>query len=241
MNLRIIKRLIPLYATHLFACSTQAGEWMYGKRPFSIIPNAIDFQAFRFDLQSRNDIRKSLSIAKDTFVVGHIGRFDYQKNHQFLIKVFTKLLEVSPGAKLVLIGEGNNVDEIRALVSSYRITESVLFLGHRDDIPDLLAAMDCFVLPSHFEGLGIVLLEAQANGLPCVVSSAVPAEVDYSGLVSFIDLCEPLDVWISEIIKARIHRNISQDSAFNTSEYNIVQAAKNLRDKLISVYQNTTR
>lgn len=233
-NLSIIKRLIPMYATHLFACSDLAGIWLYGKMPFTVIPNAIEFEKFCFNQQQRKVARKELGVSENTFIIGHIGRFDFQKNHPFLIEIFKALLLKKQDSKLLLIGDGSDIANIQALVKNYQMDEEVIFLGHRTDIPTLLSAMDCFVLPSHFEGLGIVLLEAQANGLPCIVSNVVPKEVDIQGAVTFIDLAKPPQYWVDVILEKSTQRNCFDSACFKQSEFEIKKAARKLKTILYS-------
>ncbi len=237
-NLSIIKRLIPKYATHLFACSSLAGNWLYGKNPFTVIPNAIEFEKFCFNPQQREETRKALDISEGTFVIGHIGRFDYQKNHPFLIKIFKELALKKQDSKLLLIGDGSDLGNIQSQVKSLQIDQEVLFLGHRSDVPALLSAMDCFVLPSFFEGLGIVLLEAQANGLPCIVSDVIPKEVDIQGAVTFVDLAKSPQYWVKVILEKRNQRNLFDIASYKQSEYEIQQAAKNLQTLLYTIINN---
>jgi len=228
-NLSLIKRLIPMYATHLFACSKLAGTWLYGKNPFTVIPNAIEFEKFCFNQQQREASRKELGISESTFVIGHIGRFDYQKNHPFLIKIFKELLLRKQDSKLLLIGDGSDIANIQSQVKNFQMDQDVLFLGHRTDIPALLSAMDCFVLPSFFEGLGIVLLEAQANGLPCIVSKVIPKEVDIQGAVTFVDLAKLPQYWVDVILEKSNQRNCFDIAVFKQSEFEIREAAKKLQ------------
>ena len=200
------KILLTISATHLFACSTDAGQWLFGDKSFTVINNAIDCNQFRFNPTIRVDVRRKLGL-ENKFVLGHVGRFTYQKNHAFLLEVFTAIAQTDPDAVLILIGDAvedrSFFDDAQCKVIDRKLESRVKFLGMRSDVSDLMQAMDCFLLPSHFEGLGIVAIEAQAVGLPCLVSDAVPRSVNIvKGLVSFLPL-DSVDGWIRAINSAR--------------------------------------
>ena len=200
------KILLSMSATHLFACSTEAGQWMFGDKPFTVINNAIDCNQFRFNMMIRADVRRKFGL-DNKFVLGHVGRFSHQKNHAFLLDVFNAVAQTEPDAVLLLIGDAvedrSYFDDAQRKVSRYRLEGRVKFMGMRSDVSALMQAMDCFLLPSHFEGLGIVAIEAQAVGLPCAVSDAVPRAVDIvKGLVTFLPL-DSVDDWINAIKTAR--------------------------------------
>ena len=209
------KILLTISATHLFACSTDAGRWLFVDRPFSVINNAIDCKRFRFSPTIRSDVRRRLGL-ENNFVLGHVGRFTYQKNHAFLLDVFIAVAALDPTAVLLLIGDAvedrSFFDDAQRKVLAHGLESRVKFMGVRSDVSDLMQAMDCFLLPSHFEGLGIVVIEAQAVGLPCVVSEAVPRAVDIvEGLVSFRSISS-VDDWIGAIDSARtIERRDTHD------------------------------
>lgn len=194
------KKNIRRYATHLLACSDIAGQWLYGK-DFTVIPNAIDTRKFAFDPKKREQMRQQLGIAPEETVVGHIGRFCYVKNHRRLLDVFQILLHDIPNARLLLVGDGELKDEIQTKCVEMGIADRVLFTGAVATPGDHMQAMDCFVLPSHFEGLPMVLVEAQANGLPCLVSDAVTAKSKLTPLVHFLPLRESDETWAQKIAK----------------------------------------
>lgn len=190
-------------ATDYFACSQLAGKWMFDKKtPFTIIPNAIDCNKFQFNPEVRSEMRKSLNI-ENKFVVGHVGRFTYQKNHGFLIDVFSEIHKINPKAVLLLIGDAvgdmSYYENVKQKVEQYSLTECVQFLGMRNDVPLLMQAMDCFALPSRFEGLPVVGIEAQAAGLPCFFSNTITREVGLTGLAHFISLEDPSAKWAEKI------------------------------------------
>ncbi|MEM2591902.1 MAG: glycosyltransferase [Thermofilaceae archaeon] len=141
--------------------------------------------------------RVRLGLPEEGLLIGHVGRFDVQKNHRFLIEVFEALASRLPDARLILVGDGPLRPEIQKLVTSKGLQDRVLFLGVRTDVPEIMGCLDLFLFPSLWEGLGIVLLEAQAAGLPCVVSDVIPEEADLGiGLICRVNLKAPMDVWI---------------------------------------------
>ena len=187
-------KIVP-NATHLFSCSEKASEWLYGKHASQsrLLRNGIDTAACRFDAQTREKMRASLSLG-DRFVFGHVGRFNDQKNHVFLIEAFRRFCATDPQSVLLLVGEGDLLEQIRTLAQANGLEDRVRFLGLRDDVPRLLQAMDCFLLPSKFEGLPLVLVEAQAAGLPCLAADTVSPMADLSA-VPFRFLPLDADVW----------------------------------------------
>ena len=197
-----LRKRIVKYATEFWACSDNAGRWLYGENTlFEVIPNAIDAMKYSFDERKRREVRKRLKL-EDKYVIGHIGRFDYQKNHTFLLSVFAKLVQSREDAILVLVGDGDLRKSIEAQIIRLGIEENVLLLGTRDDVAELMNAFDLFVLPSKFEGLGIVVVEAQANGLPCICSNQVPREVNITDNVIFLDLTQE-QAWVEALMKTR--------------------------------------
>lgn len=171
------ERLSQDIATDFLACSQEAADWLYGskisKEKVQIIPYAIELEQYQFNAQIREEYRKKLGIS-DEFVIGHVGRFAFQKNHDFLIDVFKEVAQVHDNIKLLLIGIGELEDTIRDKVNHLGLENKVIFTGKREDVNCLMQAMDLFALPSRFEGLGIVLIEAQAAGLKCIVSEEIP-------------------------------------------------------------------
>lgn len=218
------KRDIPENATHLFACGKEAGDWMFGGHSFSILNNAIDAESFVFDEEVRNQYREELGVGQNTILMGHVGRFNPQKNHIFLIDVFAELLKRLPDSKLLLVGQGALEQSIREKVERLGISDKVIFAGIRSDVSGLFQAMDVFAMPSLFEGLPLVLVEAQAAGLPCVVSNHVPAECEKTqNLVTFLSLEAGADRWAEEILRAaKIPRRDTlaeiQESGFDIQE-----------------------
>lgn len=191
----VARKFSNKFATHRFACSNEAGQWMFGKSKFHIIKNAIDLNRFQFCARARGEIRNDLSYFSSNKVIGHVGRFDTQKNHTFIIELFKKLYNQDDEYRLMLIGDGWLRKNIENRVEEYGLREVVSFIGSVENVYEYYSAMDYFILPSLFEGLGIVLLEAQCNGLICIASDQVPKDVSANTSVEFLPL--DVDLWIS--------------------------------------------
>ena len=199
----INKKRIEDIATDFWACSAHAGEWMFpsGISDVKVVNNAINTKLFSFNPEVRKQTRTDLGIDTN-FVVGHVGRFHYQKNHELLINIFYELLALKPEAKLVLVGSGELENEIVDQIANLKIQDSVLILGQRNDIPDLLQAFDVFLLPSRFEGLPFVLVEAQASGLVSFTSKDVVSDQSkISEILHFIELSKSPKEWAEEVLE----------------------------------------
>ncbi len=187
---RAHKLLLPIFNkmyTAGAACGTDAGKWLFGSKGFSVIPNGIPIEKYKYSASAAQEYRRKAGIPSDQILLGHIGLFNYQKNHEFLIKMFAALLKQSKEYMLLLVGNGELYGQIKELADRLSVSEYVRFAGNENDIPSCLSAMDLFVMPSRFEGLPYVLVEAQASALPCVVSEAVTKEADLTGLVDYVE------------------------------------------------------
>jgi glycosyltransferase involved in cell wall biosynthesis len=188
-------------ATHFCACSHKAADWLFGEQiprdKIIIVNNAVDVDKFHYNPIVRDEYRKKLGI-ENSFVMGHVGRFCYSKNHDMLAELFNAIRMKLPNAKLLLAGIGELEDDIKKKVTEYGLSEDVLFLGYRTDVAKLMQAMDVFLLPSRFEGSPITLVEAQCTGLPCFACEAVPAEAKLTANLEFL----PFDIglWVERII-----------------------------------------
>ena len=209
----IYKQYIPKYATHFFACGEDAGKWIFSGHDYSILNNAIDSVSFVFDESTRETYRHMLGVDQGTLLVGHVGRISPQKNHTFLIDIFSELVKLHPDSKLLLVGQGDLEQMIREKVEALGLSKRVIFAGVRSDVNALMQAMDVFAFPSLFEGLPLVAVEAQAAGLPCVVSDCVPRECEKTqGLVTFLPLEAGAERWAEQILStARIERRDTSD------------------------------
>lgn len=225
---------IRYQADYMFACSKEAGEWLFGKKTvksgnFKVIPNAIDSKLFAYSPEKREKIRKKLNIA-NSYVIGHVGRISKPKNHHFLLRCFKEIHRNNQNAVLLLVGDGELSGEIKKEANQLEIQDRIIFLGSRTNTYDYYQAMDCFVFPSLWEGLGIAVVEAQASGLPCIVSDAVPRSVDVgAGLVEFLSLSMSLTSWMERI-------NVNHTERKDTTElvvkagYDIKENAKSMQN-----------
>ncbi len=233
---RHILKYSTLFANHYFACGELAGKYLYKDRAFTIVHNAVSFEKFRPDLIVRDKMRKKLDI-EGNLVIGHIGRFNTQKNHKFLIDVFEKVMLKHPQSKLVLVGEGELEDEVRDLVIKKNLVNNVIFLGTRKDINSIYNMIDVFVLPSLFEGLPVVGVECQAAGCRAILSDKITDEIK---LTSYIESCpiegaEAVDKWVDGIVnnnhnESEIDYKLMRDKLVNAG-YEINQEAANLVSK----------
>lgn len=205
------------FATHYFACSHYAGKWLFGKKietseRFRVIPNAVDAAKFRFNGEIRREARKELGV-EDKLVIGLIGRFAYQKNHAFLMDVFMEVLRKNSRAVLLLVGEGSLVNEVKQKVHDMGLDASVRFLGVREDVDRLYQAFDVFCLPSRYEGLPVVGVEAQISGVPCVFSGTMTEETAFTDSVTFVNPEQSAEQWAQIILECAVKdRNIIQNA-----------------------------
>ena len=197
---KILRPVMMALATDFLACSDAAGEWLYKKSGYTVLKNAIDVEKFQFDLGSRAELRCELGI-KDEFLIGHIGNFTEQKNHRFLINVFEEYHKNDPCSKLLLAGDGEKFEEMVQLVSEKKLSDAVIFTGNRSNPEQLYCAMDVFLLPSLWEGLPVVLVEAQASGLSCIVSDAVSKAADLTG-IKFLPV-DSTASWVGELERSK--------------------------------------
>lgn len=226
------KSQIPKYATDLFACGNEAGAWMFhGQQQIKLLPNAIETDLYTFDPEIRNQVRAEFQLQNQP-VIGHVGRFNYPKNHPFLIHIFAKLVQLIPDARLMLVGGGEGMDEIKAKVHTLGLTDQVIFTGVRSDVDRLMQAMDLFVMPSLYEGLPVTMVEAQAAGLPCLISDKVPAEcIITDGLVSIERLESAADVWAQRIMsQLRSTKRSSHREEIISHGFDITSAANCLEE-----------
>ena len=239
---KILDRINRVYlrknATDFWACSNLAGEWLFGKKicqsdSFKVIPNAVDVKDFKFNFNIRNSLRKKLKI-EEKFVIGHVGRFSYQKNHEFLIKMFYEFQKDRPDAILMLIGEGELKEKVEKQVKDFKIEDKVLFIGITDKVYEYLNAMDVFVLPSRFEGLPVVGIEAQMTETPCIFSSNITQEVDISKNSQFVDL--DIEKWSNAL--QNIKRKTDNEILYN-QEYDIKYAVEQLMKYYVFFIENS--
>ncbi len=194
------KKSISKYATNLFACNEEAGEWMFNGASYIVIRNAVDTEKYRFSPAVRRDVRKEFGIEDQDFVIGHVGRIDEVKNHKFLLEVYKEVLKTRD-AKLLLVGRGDLKETVEKTVKEEGLQDKVVFTGLRNDVERLLQAMDVFVFPSLYEGLPMSLIEAQAAGLPCVISDQVSPECLITKNAIMMSLKQSPAEWAEQVLR----------------------------------------
>ena len=211
----VLKPFAKTFATHYFACTEHAGRWLFGDKAFDegkvfVLNNAIEVEKYLFNEEIRKEKRAEIGLKDVDIVIGHIGRFVEQKNHRFLIDVFDALYKENNNYKLILIGQGPLMDEMKAKTKAFNIENAVFFLGQKEDAHKYYNAFDIFLFPSLYEGLGMVAVEAQYNGLPCVASNEVPEIAKITDTFKTIALQSDVETWKNEIkqsVKEKIDRN----------------------------------
>ena len=200
--------------THHFACSSLAANWFYRNSPAIIIRNGIDTKCFAFNLHVREEVRQELQILPSTTVLGHVGRFEAEKNHTFLLDVFSEYLRFNADAVLMLIGIGSLMEAMKQKAESLGITDKVLMMGERNDVPRLLQAMDLFLMPSTFEGQPFVLIEAQCSGLPCLVSDVINSDICLTNNIETFPISKQPSAWAEEMksLLEHYHRKSEQET-----------------------------
>ncbi len=221
----VYKRYIPKYTTHLLACGEMAGKWMFGGADFRVLNNAIDAKKYIYSEQKRTEMRGKLNITNDTLLIGHVGRFSLPKNHTFIIDVFVELLK-NKKCKLILLGEGELLLRIKEKVEKLGVTDSVIFAGLQPNVSDYLQAMDVFLFPSIYEGVPVSLIEAQAAGLPCVISNGISPESIKTNLVKSLSLDESLKTWADTVIRVANTNRTNTYSDIQSCGYDIETNAK---------------
>lgn len=226
-------------ATHQYACSNAASEWLFRNKHMNtfILKNGIECEKFQFSTDVRTQIRNELQINQNSLVIGHVGRFNLQKNHMYLLKVFAGAVNILPNATLLLVGGGSLKPQIEKKIKELNLENNVKLLGIREDIHLILQAMDLFVFPSFHEGLPVTLIEAQGAGLPCIISDTITKEVDMGlDLIQYLPLNDDKN-WVQsilEVAKRELNRIIPED-ALNLKGYNIRKTAELTQNAYIEI------
>jgi glycosyltransferase involved in cell wall biosynthesis len=236
----ILQYPIRFTADYFIACSMSAGKWLFGRRiveseNFFVLNNAIEVERFRFNSYLRKNIRNELNL-EDKFVIGHIGRFHPQKNHDFLVEVFNRIYAMDNNSVLLLVGDGALKSEIQLKVKNLCLEKNVIFTGVRSDVQEILQAMDVFLFPSLYEGLPVILIEAQASGLIIFASDKITRDVDITSNIFFTSLDSDLDVWAKKILSYRngySRRNTSVE--INVTGYDVKSNAEELESFYLSL------
>lgn len=234
------KRRIENLATDYFACSKDAGHWMFGKQKFKIIKNAIDINKFSYNNTIRKNYRKGLNI-ENKFVIGNVARFLPSKNHSFLLDIFKKILEKDEDSVLLLIGEGRTKLEIRKKAEQLEIQDRVIFLGRRNDVNHLMQAMDVFIFPSFYEGLGVTLIEAQTSGLPCIASDTIPKESNITGNIQYLSLKLNEKYWAEKVYCLKQNKRKDASNRVKQSGYDIKSVALDIQNFYLKKYKESTK
>lgn len=233
----IAKDMMRIYLSNSidygFACSDVAAKSKFTQKllespKYYFINNAIDTEMYKFNNEYRNEIRTELNIDEDTLLIGNIGRLDYQKNQIYLLEILKKIIDQNLNIKLLIIGDGNEKENLLNKAKEYNILDDLIILSSRDDINKYYSAMDCFVMTSRFEGFPFVLVEAQINGLKCIISTNISKNVDIVGQIDFIDL-DNVDEWVNAIkqVNGRISK---RDVDFISEKFEIKKEIEKIED-----------
>ncbi len=235
----IFKVLLKNVPTDYVACSNEAATWMFCKeklKQVSIVNNSVDVERYLFNEEKRNNIRRKINADKDTFVIGNIARFSKEKNHLFLIDVFDEICKIEKNVKLLLVGDGELKSNIKEVVKNKGLEDKVIFYGVTQDVPGVLSAMDCFVLPSIFEGKPVVSIEEQISGLYGVYSNNITKEVSLTNLIEYIDLDKGKEYWATKILEKK--KYITQRKSMNDVIEEKGYGLKKLKESIERIYNN---
>ena len=229
---QVLRPFSKTFATHYAACADYTARWLFGsqtvqKGKVRLVKNAVDTACFSPNEEARNRIRKEFNL-ENRFIVGHIGRFAFQKNHELLVRIFAEAYRQNQNAALILIGTGELEVEIRTLVKELDIEKAVFFTGIRRDIPDFLNAFDVFLLPSRYEGLPVVGIEAQSVGLPCLMSDTVTKDTAITPLVEFFPLHADIKEWAKKLLSYEHAKKMPYPDLLRNSGFEIRLAAEDL-------------
>lgn len=200
---KLLRPFFEFSCNKRLACSNAAGKWLFGKKSFTVIENALDIEKYRFDTKKRNKYRSKMNVRENKIVIGHVGLFNEQKNQAFIIELARHLIiDKKQNVHFMLVGEGRLMKETKKLCRQYGIKDNVTFCGTTNDIPGVMSAMDIFLFPSKWEGLGIVMIEAQLMGLPCVASSEVPMDTKISDSCKYLSLNDDITEWTEAVMSS---------------------------------------
>lgn len=222
-------------ATHLWACSEMAGRWLYKDHAFEVIHNAVDIDKFRYSKRTGWECRNKFNMGKNTLVIGNIAKFEYQKNHKFLIEVFNEVLKAQYNAIMVLVGAGSNLNQIKEQAKEAGIFNNIIFMGNRTDVDKIYNMFDVYVMTSYFEGLPVTAMEAQANGLPCILSDTITREANITDNCEFLPLNNPA-LWAKTINKHHVRRSKDEvEQLFRKKGYDLRTEAIKLGNKYLEL------
>ena len=235
------RAMLPYNMNVHYTCGIEAAKCYFGKatvarEDYTLIPNAIEVERFVFNEETRARIRKQFGL-EDKYVIGHVGRFMKQKNHAFLLDVFAEYLKTDIKAHLVLLGDGELMEEMKSKTERLGIADNVSFVGNVNNANEWYQAFDCFVLPSIWEGLPVVGVEAQAADLPCIFSASITREIDLLDNNEFISTKDSIEKWVNAITKAKEHTSRRDNTDIITADhYNIRTEALKLQERYLKLY-----
>lgn len=242
MVLNCFQPMLKKTATGYFGCGLEAGRYMWGNKivdsgQLYVMNNAVDVKKYAYDVQKAEQLKKQFGLGPDQTVIGHIGRFSEQKNHVFLLKIFKAYLNLNSNAVLVLIGIGELEDKIKQLAKTEGIAQNILFLGQRSDAAELYNLFDLFILPSLYEGLPVVGVESQVNGLPCLFSDTVSSEVCILPGTTMMSLKQPPEEWAEQMQKMLQNKGEHREDTLqyvNQKGFNIETEAERLKQYYVN-------
>lgn len=231
------KKIISKYVTHFFACSDVAGEFMFGdnivkQNNYCLINNAIETDKYSYNENIRMKTRLDLKIS-DKIVITNVGRFHFQKNHSFLVNVFSEFYKKYPTSVLLLIGDGELMEEVKNQVKKLGLTDCVMFLGNRGDVDQLMQAADLLLMPSRFEGFPVSAIEAQASGLPCLFSDTITTQVKITESVKFESLEAPLEKWVEDMEELLKEHRKDTRAQIISAGYDIEENAEHIFERFL--------
>ena len=241
---QVLRPFSKVFATDYMCCSELAGRWLFGNKEYDkgnvyLLNNAIDLDKFKYNESLRKKKRKELSIKDDTLVIGHIGRFVAQKNHDFLIDIFNEIHKKNNNSILLLAGQGPLMEDIKNKVKELNLEDSVKFLGQRNDANELYQVFDVFLLPSLYEGLPVVGVEAQASGLLCYLSDDMTKETKVLDITKFMSLNNTPEEWADNILDdVKKYKRIDTSKEMTAKNFNIKEEAKKLEEYYLNLYNN---
>ena len=232
--------MLPLVVDEFWSCSSFATEFSFPKKVWKktrYIPNGVDLEKFQYNEEIRKEMRNTLSLS-DQFVVGHAGRFNHQKNHDFLIDIFSELHKVEPSAVLVLCGVGELEENIKEKVYTLGLKDNVIFYGGCNEMEKMYQAWDVFVLPSKFEGLPVTGVEAQASGLPLVLSDVITKEVAVTDAVCYVSLNKSEEEWARTILSCKGYRRNTDISTLRRAGFDQKKMVDDFQNYYLNILKN---
>lgn len=227
---RILRKNVNKHADYKFACSTEAGRYLFGKQPFTLIANAVKTERFLFDAETRERIRRDQGWDEEHFVLGHIGRFNAQKNHKYLIDIFAEYVKRNANARLCLCGDGELMPSVKEYAGKKGVLDKITFTGNIPNVNEYYQAFDIFVMPSLYEGLPVSGIEAQVSGLPCLFADTITREAGIlEDRTQFLPITQSPEIWAEAIVKQNcVDRKIDNETLLK--DYNIRYNAEKLSD-----------